>query len=125
MSIREFFSKDFYEHVEPGGRSIGQLFWVPVVFVSEVTRVLEAERRSPEDTAEVLLSVRDATADHFKRRDRLPIPKVSLDETEELVVSKAKKRPCVVLAEAKVSNLDSITDPSHRAKAKHLVKPLF
>lgn len=126
MSIREFFDKDFYETSPSGTPGLGHLFWVPVPFITEVTKILEAERRSPEDTAEVILCVKDATGAHFTRRSKLPVPKVSLGDTEELVVSKAKKRPCVVLAEARVTDLDTIADAAHRAIAQRsLQKPLY
>jgi hypothetical protein len=47
-------------------------------------------------------------------RNRLPIKKLDLGETEELLIAKAKKRPAVILASACVGDLETLPDTQKR-----------
>lgn len=81
---------------EPLG--LGHIVWFPVPHLEEVPRILEIERASSESHLEAKFRVMQMDKTHFKERQKLPIKSLSLQDTEELLISKAKKRPCIVVA---------------------------
>src|SRR6185312_9528752 len=88
----------FYEEAKPSKPQCGDVYWVPVPFVDHVPRVLEVLRADPYRHEQIEFAVSEIRSHHFKKRDdRLPIKLLRLESTEEAVVAKAKRRPCVVL----------------------------
>lgn len=77
---------------------LGHLVWCPVPHLEEVPRILEVERASSETHYASNFRIVQMDRTHFKERQKLPIKSLSLQDTEELLISKAKKRPCVVVA---------------------------
>ncbi len=80
------------------GFDVGHLVWAPVPHLEEVPRILDVERASSEEHFATKFSIVQVTAQHFKARQKLPVKMLSLGGTEELLISKAKKRPCVILS---------------------------
>ena len=76
----------------------GQLVWCPVPHLDEVPRILEVERRESTDHYATRFEIVQINNTHFKKKEKLPIKLLSLGETEELLISKSKKRPCIVIA---------------------------
>lgn len=76
----------------------GRIVWHPVANLEEVPRVLEVERASPTEHYATNFQIAQMDVGHFKDKEKLPIKLLKLQGTEELLISKAKKRPCVVLS---------------------------
>lgn len=129
MGITQFFEKGFYEQDASRNPAIGSVWWAPVPESREVPIILDVTRAAPDEHGIVDFSFVDAGSQHFKSKSRLPIKRLNLDDTQELMVSKGKKRPCVVLGKATVSNEDiaSLTDADKEQgrQAKHLCKPMY
>jgi len=89
------------------GYGIGHLVWSPVPQLEEVPRVLDVERASSEDHYASKFQIVQMGARHFKDREKLPVKLLSLGNTEELLISKAKKRPCIILAGGNTEFTDS------------------
>ena len=79
------------------GFGVGHLVWSPVPHLEEVPRILDVERASSEAHYATKFSIVQLGINHFKARQKLPVKALSLGDTEELLIAKAKKRPCVVL----------------------------
>ena len=88
------------------GITVGHFVWCPVPHLEEVPRILEVERAASEDHHATKFEIVQVSSDHFKSKQKLPIKRLSLGDTEELLISKAKKRPCLVV----VSNNTAFTD---------------
>lgn len=80
---------------------IGQVVFTPVLYTEYRPFIADAKRSDPLTHQSADMSIRrmDDALD-FRKKQRLPIAALQLGETEELVVAKAKKRPCLVLAKS-------------------------
>lgn len=78
--------------------AVGHFVWCPVPHLEEVPRILEVERASAEAHHATKFEIVQMNGRHFKAKQKLPIKALSLHDTEELLISKAKKRPCVIVA---------------------------
>lgn len=76
----------------------GHLVWCPVPHLDEVPRVLEVERAESTGHYATRFEIVQIDSNHYKKKQKLPIKLLSLGETEELLISKSKKRPCVIIA---------------------------
>jgi len=85
-------------YVKSNGIGVGHCVWCPVPHLEEVPRILEVERASSEAHYASKFRIVQLDGNHFKEKRKLPIKSLSLQDTEELLISKAKKRPCVVIA---------------------------
>lgn len=127
MSILDVFD-NFYEVVEPAKENIpeiGHLWFTPVPFVEEVPKIFQALRADPQEHQISDFEIVEINSNHFTNRTRLPIKKLNLELTEELIINKAKKRPVIVLAKSKVGDVDTIKDPTHKRLAKQLERNRF
>jgi hypothetical protein len=77
---------------------IGQFCWVPIVNLDGIPRLLEVERADPTEHYATRFLIRNMGEKDFKKKNRLPIKKLSLRETEELIIYRAKKRPAIIIA---------------------------
>jgi len=116
----------FYED-SPAGATVepGQIYWVPTPDVDEVPRILDVERASAAEHEVSRYEIKQVEAHHFTKRDRLPIKRLNLGETEELLIAKAKRRPVVVLASVMVNDVGSLPDGAQERLARHLGKPCY
>lgn len=80
------------------GIGVGHFVWCPVPHLEEVPRILEVERAASETHYASKFRIVQMDGNHFKERRKLPIKSLTLQDTEELLISKAKKRPCIVVA---------------------------
>lgn len=76
----------------------GHLVWYPVPHLEDVPRILDVDRATSQDHYATKFQIRQVTNDDFKKRQKLPIKALSLGETEELLIHKAKRRPCVIIS---------------------------
>ena len=98
--------ESIYEHAS--GYDVGHLVWCPVPHLEEVPRILDVDRASSNEHYATKFSIVQITQDHFRRKEKLPIKALSLGDTEELLISKAKKRPCIIVT----GNNTTFTDPA-------------
>jgi len=77
---------------------VGQFCWVPVTHLDPVPRILDVERADPQEHYATKFSIRNMTDGDFKKKTRLPIKALSLRETEDLVIHRAKRRPVVIVS---------------------------
>ena len=130
MGILSLFDT-YYAEAPDGAPNPGDVYWVPVPETSEVPRILEVQRSTPEAHTSIDFEFVELARHHFtKRDDRLPIKLLQLSATEELLVSRGKKRLCVVLGSAVVSNLSEMPKQEqrlakHMGKAGYIVAPFF
>lgn len=80
------------------GVGVGHFVWCPVPHLEEVPRILEVERAASETHYASKFRIVQMDGTHFKEKRKLPIKSLTLQDTEELLISKAKKRPCIVVA---------------------------
>lgn len=78
----------------------GQIVFAPTLFTDRKPMIADASRSNPHthDQANIVVRTVDEKVDFRGKPGRLPIYSQSLAQTEELVMSRAKKRPCVILA---------------------------
>jgi hypothetical protein len=77
---------------------VGQFCWVPVTHLDPIPRILDVERFDPHEHYATKFSIRNMTDGDFKKKTRLPIKALSLRETEELVIHRAKRRPAIIIS---------------------------
>lgn len=97
------------------GIGLGHFVWCPVTHLDEVPRILEVERAASEAHYATRFHISQMNGNHFKAKQKLPVKALSLGDTEELIISKAKKRPCLVLA----CNNTSFKDPMILSEIKN------
>ncbi|WP_201097574.1 hypothetical protein [Thiocystis minor] len=125
MGILQVF-ESFYENVAQSEKPApGHLYWVPTPEVNEVPRILDVARASPSEHEVSSFTICDIAKTHFKKRDRLPIKSLSLGETEELIIAKAKRRPAVIISVMASENIQGLPEGHQQRMAKHLEKPCY
>ena len=77
---------------------VGHFCWVPVTHLDPVPRILDVERADPQEHYATKFSIRNMTDGDFKKKTRLPIKALSLRETEDLVIHRAKRRPAIIIS---------------------------
>ena len=112
--------ENFFDDVTTKDILPGRLVWVPTHQIDMAPRILELERASPEEHAAVNFKIVEANEKHFKDREKLPIAKLKLGPTEEALITKAKKRLCVVMAAIGPVDKADITDKTQQKLAAHL-----
>jgi hypothetical protein len=111
----------YYDHKRKPSASpeIGQIVFTPVLNTERRPYVADAQRSDPHTHRSAELTIRPMNdAADFRKKQRLPIAALNLGETEELVVARAKQRPCLVLARS--DGIDSMTLPEGVQRNKAL-----
>lgn len=125
MGILQVFEK-FYENVPAGSKpEPGHIYWVPTANVDEVPRILDVERASPTEHEVSSFEIKEIEPQHFTKRERLPIKRLSLGETEEALITKGKKRPVIILASTETSDVSTLPEGAQKRLAKSLAKPCY
>lgn len=90
---------DFYHEIsnESSEYQIGQIVYSPVLEVTNRCWIGDVKRVDSYVHDKVEMHIRKQTDDDFKQKDRLPIKALSLDASHELVLTRAKCRPCVII----------------------------
>lgn len=75
----------------------GQIAWVPTPFTVGLPMIMEVERNTPQDHYASKFKIRQLVDTDFRKHSKLPIKLLNLGETEELLVSRCKLRPALIL----------------------------
>ena len=127
---------EFFEEVVPFKRSPkdlvdGQIAWVPTLILRELPFVMDVRRRDARNHDEIAYNIRGMLVTDFRKKDRLPIHRINLQPTEELLVIKAKKRPCIMLSQIKIPELfkekqgDLTGGKSHLLQQEQIYLPIY
>lgn len=112
---------DYYDNGRKPSASpeVGQVVFTPVMNTERRHHVADSQRSDPHDhrTAQLTIRLMDDSIDFRCKKDRLPIAALQLGETEELVVTRAKQRPCLVIAKADGIDASSLPEGAQRNKA--------
>lgn len=109
---------------------VGQFCWIPVTHLDPIPRILDVERADPQEHYATKFSIRNMTDGDFKKKTRLPIKVLSLRETEELVIHRAKRRPAIIIS-SETTIFDDVKSLLQQMGRKHLqeenliVAPLY
>jgi hypothetical protein len=107
---------------------VGQFCWIAAPHIEKVPRVLEVERESPTEHYATKFKIRTMTDQDFKKKQKLPNWWLTLRETEELIVQRAKRRLAIVVA-AENTIFDDIKEAvggrEHLQEENILVLPLY
>jgi len=97
---------------------IGQVVFTPVLNTERRPYIADAQRSDPHThrSADMAIRPMDDAID-FRKKQRLPIAALHLGETEELVVARAKQRPCLVLAKSGGIDANTLPEGAQRNKA--------
>jgi hypothetical protein len=107
---------------------VGQFCWIAAPHIDKVARVLEVERDSPTEHYATKFKIRNMTDQDFSRKQKLPIWSLTLRETEELLIQKAKRRLAITVA-AENTIFDDVRETvagrEHLQEENILVLPLY
>jgi hypothetical protein len=109
---------------------VGQFCWVPVPHLDPIPRILDVERADPQEHYATRFSIRNMIDGDFKKKTRLPLKALSLRETEELVIHRAKRRPAIIIS-GETTIFDDVKTLLQQIGRKHLqeesliVAPLY
>lgn len=121
----------FYVDAPIGIATPGDIYWVPVPETAEVPRVLDVRRTDPRVHDKAELELVEVGGRHFTNRDeRLPLKLAALGSSEELIASKGKRRPVIVLFEAPGCDLTALQPAEQRlarslGKGCYVVAPMY
>jgi hypothetical protein len=112
------------------GVAPGQLIWSPVPQLDEVPRILEVDRASSTEHYATKFEIVQVGSSHFRSKQKLPVKLLSLDSTEELLIAKAKLRPCIVVSETNTAFGDKavlaeVGKRPHLQDHSMIVAPIF
>jgi hypothetical protein len=125
MGVLQLFDR-FYEAIPAGTLPApGHLYWVPTPNVEEVPKILDVKRSSATEHEITDFEICEIGNHHFGKKTRLPIKRLALGDTEELVITKAKKRLAVVLASITTNNIQTLPKGQQQRLAKHVEKNLL
>lgn len=124
MSILQVFDSFFEE--SSGDPDIGDIYWVPAPYFEETPRVLNTTREDIDSHATVNFVLERIGRNHFQGTRDLPLALLRLDQNEELMALKSKKRPAIVIAKAAIDSEEINNLPEAEAKrAKVLRKSIY
>jgi hypothetical protein len=128
---------NFFEEVSsynkcPTKLTDGQIAWVPTLIPKPLPWLMDVTRKNPRNHDEVKYSIRGMQPNDFKyKRDRLPVHRINLHPTEELLAIKAKKRPCIMISQFLMDGIsqdeiDKLTgNKPHLLQQEQLFIPIF
>jgi hypothetical protein len=123
VGITQILGDSFYRKLDPKTFRMqlepGQIVWVPTPFREGLPRIMEVERNHPQDHFASKFSVHGMTENDFKKHQKLPIKLLNLEITEELVVTRCKMRPAILLLTS-LSKYDDIAGQLKNYGRKHL-----
>lgn len=108
-----------------------QIVFCPVIETDRRLRIGEVARSDSYAHTQVTMHIRDQEKRDFRGKDnRLPIKGLKLDATHELVISRAKLRPCLVIGCCEGIGQSSIPEGPQRKLAAsfhpiYLLAPVF
>jgi hypothetical protein len=107
---------------------VGQFCWIAASHIEKIPRILEVQRESPTEHYATKFKTRNMTDQDFKKKQKLPNWWLTLRETEELIVQRAKRRLAITVA-AENTLFDDIKEAvggrEHLQEENILVLPLY
>jgi hypothetical protein len=107
---------------------VGQFCWIAAPHIDKIPRILEVDRQNPTEHYATKFKIRNMTDHDFRKKQKLPIISLTLRETEELLIAKAKRRLAITVA-AQNTLFDDINEKiggrEHLQEENILVLPLY
>lgn len=108
--------------------AVGQFCWIAAPHLDTIPRIMEVERAGPTEHYATNFKIRNMTDQDFRKKQKLPIWSLTLRETEELLIQKAKKRLAITVA-AENTVFDDVKETvagrEHLQEENILVLPLY
>lgn len=123
MPILDYFSPgEFFDTAGPNDFRPGQFCQVVVPYIDPIPKILDVERKNPEEHEQVKFELRPGNrVDDFRKRDRiLPIKNLNLRSHEELLVQRAKRRPGIILSANNMDRYPEMDRVLRQMGKKHL-----
>ena len=98
---------------------VGKIVWYPVGYLEQNPRILDVERASPTDHNDARYEIVQIGRGHYRDRGRLPVHGLNLGYTEELLIARSKKRPCIIVS-VKNSEIHDFMKIPEIARRPHL-----
>jgi len=107
---------------------VGQFCWIASPHIDRIPRIIDVERERPTEHYATKFKIRNMTDQDFKKKQKLPIWSLTLRETEQLFLQKAKKRLAITIA-AENTVFDDVKEAvaarEHLQEENILVLPLY
>jgi hypothetical protein len=118
---------DFYTETSNNSLEyqIGQIVYSPVLEVTNRCWIGDVKRVDSYAHDKVEMHIRKQTDEDFKQKDRLPIKALSLDAFHELVLTRAKCRPCVIIGRSDKFDISKLPVGVEKNKALNAVLQQF
>jgi len=107
---------------------VGQFCWIVSPHIDKIPRIMDVERESPTEHLATKFRIRNMTDQDFRKKQKLPIISLTLRETEELLIQKAKRRLAVTVAAENTIFGDikeTVSGREHLQEENILVLPLY
>jgi len=107
---------------------VGQFCWIASPHIDRIPRVMDVEREKPNEHLATKFKIRNMTDQDFRKKQKLPIISLTLRETEELLIQKAKKRLAITVAAENTIFSDikeTVSGKEHLQEENILVLPLY
>jgi len=107
---------------------VGQFCWIVSPHIDKIPRIMDVERESPTEHLATKFRIRNMTDQDFWKKQKLPIISLTLRETEELLIQKAKRRLAVTVAAENTIFGDikeTVSGREHLQEENILVLPLY
>jgi hypothetical protein len=115
-----------------GKPEVGQIVFCPVIEANRRLWIGDVQRVDSHAHTQVQMHIREQRKEDFRGKEkRLPIKGLQLDSTHELVISRAKLRPCLVVGTCEGIDAASVPDGAQRRLAanafpsSYLLAPAF
>lgn len=124
MSVRELFTDYLKPNASQGDARPGEFFWVPTPELD--FKIIETQRATPtaHTQAEFKLANYDETR-HYREKAHLPVKLMHIDQSSEALLCKSKKRPCLVVGSAQVSDHHTLASKADQGQVKQLANSSF
>ena len=107
---------------------VGQFCWIASPHIDRIPRIMDVEREKPNEHVATKFKIRNMTDQDFRKKQKLPIISLTLRETEELLIQKAKKRLAITVAAENTIFSDvkeTVSGREHLQEENILVLPLY
>ncbi len=107
---------------------VGQFCWIAAPHIDKIPRIMEVDRENDTAHYATRFMIRNMTDQDFRKKQKLPIMRLTLRETEELLIQKAKKRLAITVAAENTLFSDvneKLAGREHLQEENILVLPLY
>jgi hypothetical protein len=107
---------------------VGQFCWIAAPHIDKIPRIMEVARENDTEHYATRFTIRNLTDQDFRKKQKLPIMRLTLRETEELLIQKAKKRLAITVAAENTLFGDvneKLAGREHLQEENILVLPLY